>query len=114
MKMFKNNLNLEMTKGDTFSFGIKIVDLGQVLETAYLSVKNNYDDETPIFQKTIGNGIVLDHIDGEDYYYSVRIAPNDTKNLEPKKYYYDLEINVNNDTFTILKGILDISFDISN
>lgn len=114
MRMFKNNLNLEMTKGDTFTFGIEIKDLGQVLETAYFSVKNNYDDTTPIFQKSIGNGIELDHIDVEDYYYSVRIAPNDTKNLEPKKYYYDLEINVNNDTFTLLKGILDISFDISN
>lgn len=114
MKMFKNNLNLEMTKGDTFSFGIKIADLGQVIDTAYFSVKNNFDDDTSLFQKTIGNGIELDHTEGDDYYYSVRIAPNDTKNLEPKKYYYDLEINVNNDTFTILKGILDVSFDISN
>lgn len=112
MRMFKNNLNLEMTKGDTFSFGLEIVDLGQSVESAYFTVKNNYDDETYIFQKSLDNGIELDHIEGDNYFYKVRIAPNDTKNLEPKKYYYDFEINLNNDTFTILKGILDIEFDI--
>lgn len=111
MRMFKNNLNLEMTRGDTLSFGIKIKDLGQQIESAYFTVKNNYDD-TALFQKTLENGIELDHIDGDDYYYIVRIAPDDTQSLEPKKYYYDFEINVNDDTFTILKGILDIEFDV--
>ena len=114
MRMFKNNLNLEMTKGDTLSFGIKIQNLGQALESAYFTVKNNFDDNTVLFQKSLENGVEIDHIDGNDYYYKVRVAPEDTANLEPKKYYYDLEINVNDDTFTILKGILDVSFDISN
>lgn len=111
MRMFKNNLNLEMTKGDTFSFGLEIVDLGQEIAEAYFTVKSNYDD-TPLFQKTLGNGIELDHIEGNNYFYTIRIAPNDTRYLEPKKYYYDFEIHLNDDTFTILKGILDIEFDI--
>ena len=114
MRMFKNDLNLEMTKGDTLSFGVQIVDLGQELETAYFSVKNNFDDTTPIIQKSLGNGIELDHIYEEDYFYKVRVSPIDTKDLEPKKYYYDFEINVNGDTFTILKGILDVTFDVTN
>lgn len=114
MRMFKNELNLEMTKGDTLSFGISIKDLGQEIDTAYFTVKENYDDDTPIFQKTLDDGIELDHIDGNVYYYKVRVAPSDTQELEPKKYYYDLEINVNEDTFTILKGILDVSYDITN
>lgn len=111
MRMFKNNLNLEMIKGDTFSFGLEIVDLGQEIEEAYFTVKSNYDD-TPLFQKTLGNGIELDHIEGNNYFYKIRIAPNDTRYLEPKKYYYDFEISLNDDTFTILKGILDIEFDV--
>ena len=111
MRMFKNNLNLEMIKGDTFSFGLEIVDLGQEIEEAYFTVKSNYDD-TPLFQKTLGNGIELDHIEGNNYYYKVRIAPEDTENLEPKKYYYDFEIRLNDDVFTVLKGILDIEFDV--
>ena len=111
MRMFKNSLNLEMIKGDTFSFGLEIVDLGQEIEEAYFTVKSNYDD-TPLFQKTLGNGIELDHIEGNNYFYKIRIAPNDTRYLEPKKYYYDFEISLNDDTFTILKGILDIEFDV--
>ena len=114
MRMFKNDLNFEMTRGDTFSFGVSIVDLGQELDSAFFTVKNNFDDETIIIEKTLGNGVELDHIEDEDYYYKVRIAPEDTENLEPKKYYYDLEINVNSDTFTILKGILDVTFDVTN
>lgn len=114
MRMFKNNLNLEMTKGDTLSFGVEIVDLGQTVESAFFTCKENYDDETPIFQKSLNDGIELDHIEGSNYFYKIRIAPEDTRNIEPKKYYYDLEINLNDDTFTIAKGILDVSFDISN
>lgn len=111
MRMFKNNLNLEMTKGDTFSFGVEFEDLGQEIEEAYFTVKNNYDDLS-LFQKSLDNGIELDHIDGNNYYYKVRIAPEDTENLEPKKYYYDFEIRINGDVFTILKGILDLEFDV--
>lgn len=114
MRMLKNDLNLEMTKGDTLSFGVAIEDIGQPLDSAFLTVKNNYDDTTPIFQLSLGNGIELDHTQGEDYYYTIRISPNATKDLEPKKYYYDLQINANEDTFTILKGILSIDFDITN
>lgn len=114
MKMFKNDFNIEMTRGDTYTIGLLIKNLGQTIDSAYLTVKNNFDDTTPLIQKDLTNGIALDHIDGEDYYYSFRIAPNDTKDLEPKKYYYDLEINVNNDTFTLLKGILDLTFDVTN
>ena len=112
-RMFKNDLNLEMTKGDTFTFGVSIIDLGQEVEEAYFTVKNNYDDETPIFQKELNNGITLDSVDNDDYKYRVRIAPNDTKDLEPKKYYYDFQIRLNDDVFTILKGILDLQFNIT-
>lgn len=112
MRMFKNDLNIEFTRGDTFSFGVEIVDLGQELESAYFTVKNNFDDEETLLQKSLNNGIELDHIEGNNYYYKVRIAPADTENLEPKKYYYDFEINVNGDRFTLLKGILDIEFDV--
>lgn len=112
MRMFKNNLNLEMTKGDTLSFGVEVIDLGQEIEEAYFTVKNNYDDEDFVFQQSLGNGINLDKVEGNNYYYTVRIAPENTENIEPKKYYYDLEIRINDDVFTILKGILDIEFDV--
>ena len=38
----------------------------------------------------------------------VRIAPEDTQNLSPGQYYYDLEVGANGDVFTILRGILTL------
>lgn len=114
MKILQNELNIENTRGDTLSFGIEIEDIGQQLDTAYFTCKQNPDDETPIFQKSLGDGITLDHIESDKYYYVVRIAPEDTKDLEFRKYYYDLQIGVNEDIFTIAKGILTLEYDVTN
>lgn len=106
-----NDLNLKMTRGDTFAFGFMVEGLeSQALATAYLTVKRNYDDATPLVQKTLANGITTD----DNITYKVRIAPADTASLEVGKYYYDLQIGVNGDIYTILKGILDLEKDVTN
>ena len=94
--------NIAMVKGDTFSFGMELEDLEQDLDTAYLTVKESYDDVSPVFQKSIGDGITK--VDTGEY--TVRIAPEDTENIEARRYVYDLQIGVNSDIFTILRGIL--------
>ena len=99
--------NLTMIRGDTLSFGIEFEGLDQELETAYFTCKRSYDDTTPLFEKSIGAGI--HHL--EDNYYGVRIAPEDTANLEAGKYYYDLEISVNGDVFTVMRGYLELKPD---
>ena len=113
MRMLKNDLNLEVTRGDTFSFGVEIDSLGQELESAYFTCKNNYDDENYLFQKNLNNGITLDKVEGGNYFYKVRVAPQDTISLEAGTYYYDFQIEVNDDIFTILKGVLTLSFDVT-
>ena len=45
--------------------------------------------------------------------YIVRIAPEDTKNLETGMYYYDLQIELNGDVFTVLNGALKIESDVT-
>lgn len=109
------NDNLRMVRGDTFAFGIEITGLNQDLDSAYFTCKENYDDETPIFQKSLSDGIEKDEeTSTEDtYYYKVRVAPEDTYNVEAKNYYYDLEIGANSDIYTILKGILRIENDVT-
>lgn len=97
-----------MTRGDTLSFGMEIEGLDQDLETAYLTCRRNYT-EAPVFQKSLGNGITKQ----ETGKYVIRVAPEDTKSLEPGKYFYDLELGANGDKFTILKGILDIEIDVT-
>lgn len=97
-----------MTRGDTLSFGIEIEGLDQDLETAFLTCKKNHN-EAPLFKKTLGDGITKQ----ETGKYVVRVAPEDTENLEPGKYFYDLEIGANGDIFTILKGVLEIERDVT-
>lgn len=106
--------NLEMIKGDTLAFGIEIEfdESPQQLSNAYFSCKN-ISDEEPLFQKSLNNGIeYVNQIDNK-LYYRVRIAPQDTKKLEIGRYYYDLEIRINSDVFTILNGILNIEKEIT-
>lgn len=113
MKMLKNELNLEMTKGDTLAFGVEIYNLGQNLETAYFTCKSNHDDNDYVFQKSLNNGITLDsHDESGNYFYKIRVAPEDTETIRVGKYYYDLQIEVNGDIFTILKGILTLEYDV--
>jgi len=101
--------NISMVRGDTLSFGMEFEDFDQDLETAFFTCKKNYDDDEPVFQKSIGNGITK----VDDGRYVVRVAPEDTKDIEAGAYYYDLEIGANSDIFTILKGVLDIEPDVT-
>lgn len=114
MRMFKNHLNLEMTKGDTLSFGIKIYNLGQNLDTAYFTCKKNYDSNAVIFQKSLNNGITFDSADASgNYVYKVRLAPEDTADVDIGKYYYDVQISCNGDIYTIMKGVFTIDYEVT-
>lgn len=105
-----NTLNLEMTRGDTKAFAIDISGLSdQDLDTAYLSCRASADDDNYVFQKSLNDGITKI----EAGKYRARIAPADTKNLDTGTYYYDLEIGVNDDIFTVLKGKLQITYDVT-
>ena len=60
------------------------------------------------------DGIQKIETKGNALYYGIRIAPEDTKNIEIGNYYYDLEIGLNGDKFTLLNGILKLDKDITN
>lgn len=102
--------NLEMIKGDTLSFAIEIEfdDKPQELEKAFFTCKKNLDDGDVVFQKTLENGISFRKQEHNKMYYVVRIAPEDTKDIEAGSYFYDMQIELNNDVFTILTGALKI------
>lgn len=109
------NQTLEMVRGDTLSFAIEIEfdSDPQQLDTATFCVKKNYDDDGNVFKKSLGDGIEYVETIGKRLYYTVRVAPADTQNVTAGQYYYDLEIQANGDTFTILKGILNIEQDMT-
>ena len=106
--------NLEMIKGDTLAFGVEIEfdESPQKISNAYFTCKSTVDGKAH-FQKYLNSGIdFVKQVDNK-LYYRVRIAPQDTKKLETGRYYYDLEIRINGDVFTILNGILNIEKEIT-
>ena len=107
--------NLEMIRGDTMSFAFEIEfdEAPQKLEKADFTCKANFDDNEALFHKELEQGISFSKQDGTKLYYIVRVAPEDTKNLEAGMYYYDLEIELNGDVFTILNGALKIESDVT-
>lgn len=106
---------LEMVRGDTLQFGIGVEfdEAPQELESVFFSCKKNYDDDETIFQKKLGDGISFVKSDGNKLYYVVRVAPEDTESIEAGQYYYDLQISLNSDVFTILNGVLKIYDDVT-
>lgn len=114
--------NLTMTQGDTYIFGLKI-NLDKQPDNIIFSCSNNYSGDY-IFQKHFDDGIILEEIiddrfdyDNFDIYdssnykcysYLVKITPDDTKNIAISEYLYDLQVLINNDVFTLMKGLFTI------
>ena len=101
-----------ITRGDSKGFNFRVRDRqGQAttLDGATFSVKENLDESVYVFQKTLSIGI--SHLDNGDYY--VKIEPEDTAGLTPRKYYYDLQIEIGDDVYTPLKGRFDVRWDVT-
>lgn len=117
--MVRTNFTMEddyirMIRGDTLSFGLQLYDetgtpFGQDLERACFTCKSNRSDKRYLFKKTLADGISKV---GEGQY-AVRVAPRDTSSAKAGRYFYDLEIVVNGDTFTLMKGILELEQDVT-
>lgn len=101
------NEYIRLTRGDTLSFGFEIEGVSDI-DTAYFTCKKDINDNVNLFKKSLGAGITK-----TDEGYIVRVAPADTKDAEIGKYFYDLQIGVNNDIFTVLKGVLELTYDVS-
>lgn len=105
-----NELNIKMVKGDSLSFTFEIEELDVDLDNAFFTVKNNEDDTTALIRKSLSNGI--SKVDTNKYL--VMITPRDTKYLDIKSYYYDLEITVGDSVHTVIKGLFKLERDITN
>ena len=96
--------NIRHTRGDTYSIGFVS---SEELDNVYFTCRDGLNDDSELlFQKKLGDGITLTEItEGEyPYEYAVRVAPEDTRNIQAGTYYYDMQININEDVFTIMKG----------
>lgn len=105
MNYYRNDIR--HVKGDTYSSSLTVENLGQDIDSAYFTCRDNLNDNSNIlFQKSLNNGISMVEYDEENDIrkYAIRIAPEDTKDIQSGTYYYDLQVKVTNDVFTIMKG----------
>lgn len=99
--------NITMVSGDTLSFNVVLKDQsGEAVTVSDASfiAQRNYG-EAPIVWKRLGQGISQT---GEVL--TVRLSPEDTANYVGFLY-YDFDITVNGDRFTLLRGMLQLEAD---
>lgn len=103
--------DFEIVQGDTLTFTVEINGINGNLKNAYFSVKKNINDTSYVFQKTLSGNNQIVKVDNN--HYRVRIAPNDTKNLDTGSYFYDMQIGINDDVWTILSGRLKVTYQVT-
>ena len=122
---FNNSIqrSISMVRGDTLSFGFQVIGLeGQEPDAIYFTCKEHIEDSEPVFQRSWikdGQYELIDGIEKRSYdaetdtlTYGVRVAPEHTQNVELGKYFYDLELNINGDVLTLMKGSLSIEWEV--
>ena len=101
--------NITMVSGDTLSYNVIVKDQSGEPVTvtgATFKAKKNLEDVSPAISLSLGSGITQD-----DGVLTVRIAPADTSSLVGFLY-YDMNITVDGDVFTLMKGMLQIEADV--
>lgn len=114
---FNNSIkrDISMVRGDTLSFGFQITGLGgERPDEIYFSCKEQLEDETYIFSISTADGISERSYDVETdtLTYGVRVAPELTEGVEYGKYFYDLQLEINDDVLTLMKGKLSIEWEV--
>jgi preprotein translocase subunit SecF len=115
---FFNAINRDITivRGDTMSFGFEVQGLGGEIPSAiYFTAKETAESSDNLFVLSLQDHITIRDYDSETdiYTFGLRLPPDKTYNLDLGRYFYDLEIQVNQDIFTILRGRLELVADIT-
>lgn len=110
-----DDYNMSMVAGDTLAFAVEIE--GQDADTvtaATFCAAGDLEAGVLAFEKTLGDGITYAGQMDDCAIYNVSTDPEDTENLEPGIYYYQLKLEYAPDVFTVAKGILKIERSIGN
>lgn len=91
-------------QGDQFSFTVTFKNLQEDLTTFTMGVKLDYNDETMLVTKSLGNGISKIST-GK---YRVDFTPSETQTLSPNFYVYDLRFTISTMVYTPLYGYLNV------
>ena len=106
--------DFDHTRGDTLPI---VFTLDQALSLAdegtkiTFSVKVKETDNNYVFQ--VDKTAVTALENEEAYSYLMKVPAGNTVDLPLGRYYYDLELQVNNEVYTLVKGFMDLTFDIT-
>ena len=112
----KNEFRIEYTKGDTFALKLTFKNITQDLTSAIFTVKENYEDTTPLIEKTINAGIskIEENLYKNEIVYKLQLQANDSEFLEADHLYlYDLKIAVGNVIKTVIKGNFIVTYNVT-
>lgn len=101
--------NITMVSGDTLSFNVIVKDNAGspiTVDGATFKAKGNMSAAAADISLSLGSGITQD-----DGVLTVRIPPSATTNLLGF-FYYDMDITVDSDRYTLLRGMLQIEADV--
>ena len=103
-------IHLDMVQGDYTCGSIELVNHpeGMKFDKAWYTIKRNADDKDFVIQKKLGEGIEQQNRDDSRFIYTVALYPEDTENLEPGMYSYDIRIQINDSKFTVMRGNINI------
>ena len=115
--VFNNSIqrSISMVRGDTLSFGFQVTGLkGERPDEISFTCKENIEDSEAVFSISLDHGISERSYDDETdtLTYGVRVAPELTQDVELGKYFYDLQLIINNDVLTLMKGKLSIEWEV--
>lgn len=107
--------DIEIVKGDTLAFNFQLQGLKGETPEIFFSCAEHYD-ETPLFTLDLIDGISLEdyNVATDTATYSVRVAPSKTKYLDVARYYYDLEVDIDGDVLTLMRGRLTLLYGVTN
>lgn len=100
--------NIRIVRGDSLSFNIVMYGAIQSLDGVFFTIKKDFNAE-PLFQKSFEDGVS----EVETGIYAVRVAPEDTAELEAGRYYYDLKVVKDDDVQTLERGIFEIVYNVT-
>ena len=100
--------NLEIVQGDTVNFGLEFEEVNDTgdfidLTSAFFTVRASFDGEI-ICQSSLGSGIIKEEVG----LYSVSLSHDQTALLNPGTYYYDMQVGIEDEVYTIFVGVMTV------
>ena len=115
-------IHLDMIQGDYTCGSVELVhhaagmklDKAMKFDKAWWTIKKHIDDMDFVVQKTLDSGVEKVDTDGDRCIYTFALYPEDTENLNPGEYVYDIRVQINDSKFTVMRGSMTILPSVTN